>query len=463
MRLIRSSDSLEWGAKKPFQLEDAEFAAQNGKVILGHKTGMGKTHIALMAATHWDLNRILILGGGSSASTWNTQPKRWVDTQVAFLGGQPSTARDKTWHEMLYAKEGIWFSTYELFRRYLATEKKWNHHWDLIVCDEAHKLRSRKTQLYEALLRLDFDKFIGMSATWATRGPQDLWAILHLLNPKRFSSYWRFVNTFCYVEKTGFGTEVFGVKNLVGLQQQLNSQFYRSRSWKEIGQQFDPVERRVEEIDMDADQCKVYDELDNDMFAAHEDTSIITPTKLAKLTRLHQVAVLPQMLFPNIGIGAGLRHIIGKIEDDPHTVIYTYFASAIPLIEAALRVAGHTNIWSLRGGAKMAEVDKQVMGWKKTRGVMICSIRFAESFRIDTSNTAYVLGFSWDPNENIQAEGRLRAIDSPPIGPCVVTYVIIRGTIVEAVKGVTNDKARTVSQIFADYAVSTRRAQRAAG
>ena len=105
----------------------------------------------------------------------------------------------------------------------------------------------------------------------------------------------------------------------------------------------------------------------------------------------------------------------------------------------------------------MKDVDLTVAAWKKTRGVMICSVKFAESFRIDTTHTAYVLSFSFDPNENVQAEGRLRAIDSLIKSPVLVRYYIVKGTIVESVKDITNEKVRTISQIFQDYAIFRRK------
>lgn len=454
--ITRSAKSLEEAAQ--FQTEDAEFARASGGLVLGHATGMGKTHISLMAASSWpNINRVLVLGGGSSADTWDKQPRLWAaDTQCVFLDGQPGPKRAATWNNMVKGKEGVWYSTYEMFRRSMKAEKTWNIHWDLVICDEAHKLRSRSTKLYEQMRRVRFGKFIGMSATWASRGPQDLWAILHLIDPEAFSSYWRWVHTFCFVEDTGFGKEVFGVKDAELLRKRMHGKYYRSRSWTDIGHQLPPIRRQVEEVDMTKEQAMVYKELDEDMMASHDDSMVVAPTMLAKLTRLHQLAVLPQLLFPGMGPGAALEHLCEAVEDDPHTVVYTLFAQGIPIIESALRAKGHTRFQSLRGGLKKEEVSARVEEWKRVRGIMICSVMYAESFRIDTSHTAYMLGFSWDPNQNIQAEGRLRAIDSPIKSPVLVKYYIVRGTVVEAVRGVTNDKARTVSQIFADYAIFRR-------
>lgn len=432
---------------KPFQVEDSDFVAKNGNVVLGHKTGMGKSLIALRAWSQWSgMNKVLILGGKSAASTWNKQPMEWADTQTAFNDGYSSE-----WANMLQSKEGIWYSTYTMFQICMKQTKK-PPEFDLIIADEAHKLRNRKTLVYEQMRRVDFKRLIALSATWASRGPQDLWAIMHLIDPSRFSSYWRWVNTYCFVEESNFGKDIFGVKNKAELQKLMNGKYYRSRTWEDIGAQMDPIRREMVEVDMTKDQKKVYTDLDAEMYAEFEGAAVVTPSSLAKLTRLLQVAFMPSLLFPTIGTGGAMDYILESIEDDPHTVVYVFFTEAIPLVEAALRGKGHGNIFSLKGGMAMKAVDDQIAQWKKTKGIMICSVRFAESFRIDTCHTAYMLGFSWDPNDNIQAEGRLRAIDSTLKSPVLVKYIVIRNTVVEALRGVVNDKFRTVSQIFADYA-----------
>ena len=371
----------------------------------------------------------------------------WADTQIGFI------AKPGSWDEALHAKEGIWHTTYTTFRNCMSTLRaNASARWDLIIADEAHKIRNRKTKWYAQLRRVEFDKFVGMSATWASRGPQDLWAILYLLDRKRFPSYWSFVSRYCYVEDTPFGREIFGIRNKIELQERMNTQFYRARSWRDVGAQFDsPVRREVVELGLSKDQQKVTNELEQEMITSFDGKLLVTPTVLSKLTRLYQIAVCPRLLFATMGYGAALEHIVESIEDDPHTVVYTFFTEAIPIIEEALNLAGHKHVFHLKGGTKMSVVDETIAAWKKSQGIMICSIRFAESFRIETTNTAYVLGFSWDPNDNIQAEGRLRAIDSVLRSPVLVKYYIMQCSIMQAVKEVVNEKTRTISQIFQDY------------
>lgn len=437
-----------------FQQEDAEFVVKVGSAVLGHPTGMGKTLIALRI---WELlraRRVLVLGGKSSASTWTNQPKKWAGYDMDFI------AEPGSWDRALTAPVGAWHTTYDNFRNCMKTVPKWKTpHWDLVIADEAHRLRSHKTQWFQQTRRARWDHLVPMSATWSSRGPQDLWATLYLMDRKQFASYWRFVHTYCFVEENeGFGTNIYGIRNKTELQALLNGRYRRSRTWPEIGKQMPPLRREPVYVEMPQAMRRVYEQLDNELFAEVGGELVIAPTQLAKQVRLHQLATLPGMLFPSLGNGPILDNILDSVDDDPHTVIYTYFTEAIPYIAQALKDRGHQNVFKLVGGTPQKVVDQVIGEWKRTKGIIVISVRFAESFRVDTSHSAYFLSFSWDPNDNIQAEGRLRAIDSELEEAAIAKYYIVRNTICEVVQDVDNQKHRTTSQIFDDYAAMKGRA-----
>jgi hypothetical protein len=72
--------------------------------------------------------------------------------------------------------------------------------WFHIICDEVHRIKSRKAQQTRAIKSLNSQYRFGLSGTPADNKPQDLWSILNWLYPKRYSSYWRFVNEYCRFE-----------------------------------------------------------------------------------------------------------------------------------------------------------------------------------------------------------------------------------------------------------------------
>lgn len=305
---------------------------------------------------------------------------------------------------------------------------------DLLVNDELHRMMRKRNKIWESIKRMDFDHYLGLSATWASRGPQDLFPVLNLVNHQTFSSYWRFVNTWCHVEKSSFGTEIFGVKNEANLRKMLWERYYKSRTWPEVGNQFrkgvnnsdEPVIRRAEIVPMGKQQTKLINELDREMMVMLGKEMVITPNSLSLLTRKLQMAVSPKILLPSAEYGGPIDWLVDKISDDPHAVIFSPFKQGLQVMKQALIDDKYpeNRIFLLQGGTKPDDCNKIIDLWKKSRGIMLCTIAFAQSFPLDTTNNAYALGFLWDPNDNYQAEGRLRRFDSVLQVPCNMTYIV---------------------------------------
>jgi len=433
-----------------WQVEDSAFIARSRGCVVGHRTGAGKTLMTLGAWDSWNtVSKTLILGTRSSMSTWRKQLRRWADTPIMLLQG----ASDPDWKS--YADKnsvGVWGCTFATFRDHMskvypAPKKPPQPH--LVVIDELHRiLRNRNTQFFTQLRRLQPSYAVGLSATWASRGPQDIWPFLYFVNRHTFPSFWRFVETWCYVEEGTFGKEIYGVKNVANLRTLLRSRYYVSRSVPVL-----PTAREVIELEPTDAQKKWYDQLDNDMLAVIDGQMVITPNSLAKLTRLRQLSITPKLLNPNAEYGAAIEYILDQVSDDPHTVIFTPFAAAIPyLIEALVKDKyPPEKIFTLQGGDKEDKIDQVEADWKATRGICICSITFANSYRLDTSLTAYFWGFDWDPNNNLQAEGRLRSIESTIGVGVLCRYIALRGTTDHVVKDVVNGKIVTTDAFLHNY------------
>lgn len=436
--------NLEW------QVEDSAFMGRTKKCVVGHRTGAGKTLMTIAAWDSWpNVNKTLILGTRSSMATWRKQLLRWAKTPIILLQG-PGDPDWKSYAEK--GRPGVWGCTFGTFREYMAKVQLGVKHPprpDFIAIDELHRiLRNRNTQFFAQLTRVPTEYGIGMSATWASRGPQDLWPFLHWANRSTFPSYWTFVETWCYVDNGTFGKEVYGVRNVENLRTMLRSRYYVSRKVDIL-----PTTREVVELEPTNKQKKWYAQLDEDMLASISGQLVIVPNSLAKLTRLRQLSITPKLLSPDAEDGAAIEYLVEQISDDPHTVIFTPFAAAIPHLVAALIRDKYPpqNIFTLKGGDDEDTIDRVEAGWKACRGVCICSITFANSYRLDTSLTAYFWGFDWDPNNNLQAEGRLRSIESLIGVGVLCRYIALRGTSDHVVRGVVNGKIMTTDAFLQNY------------
>ncbi len=440
----------------PFQLEDAKFAARHKKVVLGHKTGLGKTFISLLA---WgmlpDVRKVLIVGTSSSLGTWRRVLRQWGGAEPVIMKG----SGDPGWKNFCAPNApGIWMCTYATFRILMgATEG--HMACDLLVTDELHKALRNRTATWKALTRIDCKYFFGATATWASKGPQDLWPILHCIDRKFFSSYWRFVETWCFVNNAQFGKEIFGVRNADKLKALLANNYYRTRTWKEVGQQFrigkeniEPVVRRVQHVSMTETQAVLYDGLATRSECRFDGELLLAQNSLDRLTKSLQMALSPALLFKTGEVGGAVEWLGEQVMPLDSAVIFLPYKGLAQICAKYFRDSGYTGeMYTLYGGLPIDVVDETVIDWRKKKGLMFCTISFAQSFDLSSADYAYFLGFDWDPNNNIQAEGRMRRFDTIFDVPCLATYIVVESTAYEAVQEVVNGKVSTVKQVLAGY------------
>lgn len=445
-------------AAVPFQREDAAFLVRHKRAVLGHKTGLGKTFISLLAWGHWpSVRRVLIVGTLSSIATWRRDIRKWGGGSTTILKGA-----DPEWSKATSpSQEGIWLCTYATFRILMqSTAKKPGKKvpFDLLITDELHKALRNRTVTWDCFKALEFDHYIGATATWASKGPQDLFPVLHLIDRKMFPSFWRFVNTWCFVNDAAFGKEIFGSRNSEKLRDLLRSRYYRARTWREVGGQFradnsqDPIVRRMEVIPMSEQQAMLYEQMQADMSVVLGDDFVVAQNSLDKLTKSLQLALSPKMLVKEADEGAAVAWVCERVAELPTAVVFVPFKQLTDICAEYLRANGYElPIFFLYGGISPDDCDATIEAWRKRGGVVFCTISYAQSFPLDNTDYAYMLGFDWDPNNNIQAEGRLRRFDTATSTPCLVTYVVVEGTEYYKVREVVNGKVVTVRQVLPEY------------
>jgi SNF2 family DNA or RNA helicase len=444
-------------AAVPFQVEDAEYLLRHPRSVLGHKTGLGKTFISILAWSQWpSVKRALIVGTLASINTWRNNLAIWGGAQTTFMQG----SGDPGWQSLMRGDRGIWLCTYATYRILIKSVPKPKRvKLDLLITDELHKALRNRTQTFTDLCRIDCDFYIGATATWASKGPQDLWPVLHIVDRRLFSSYWRFVDTWCYTSDGSFGKEIIGVKNSDNLRKMLRGNYYRSRTWSEVGSQFqvngEPIVRRVEYIKMSDDQAPIYNGMYDKMEARHGKHFVLAQNSLDKLTKCLQLALSPRLIHPEWPIGGPVNWLVDKLLDlESNAVVFIPFKDLADVAGKHLLANGYEKpVYFLYGGISPEVCATTIDAWRRTGGVVFCTISYAQSFALDATDYSFFLGFDWDPNNNIQAEGRLRRLDSVNKDPCMATYLVVEDTEYYKVQEVVNGKVENVRKVFHDYAL----------
>lgn len=89
--------------------------------------------------------------------------------------------------------------------------------YDTVIVDESVSIKNRKSRRFNSLKELIRNnkpaRLWLLTGNPAPRYLDDLWAQLHILNPREYSSYWRFVQKHCVIEQTPWGTKIKGNAN----------------------------------------------------------------------------------------------------------------------------------------------------------------------------------------------------------------------------------------------------------
>jgi SNF2 family DNA or RNA helicase len=171
-----------------FQDAGVAFLRSHPRCLLGDEAGLGKSRQLLLAAEGETLvvAPAMVLDGG----VWDAEVARW----------RPDLPVTTTSYHGLRAMDG----------RKVTKELKpaYRRHWDTVIFDEAQMLKGRKTTWTQAAETLckQADRVFLASGTPIPNWAHEMFVALKLLHPgdRRFTSYWRWIQTWFVVGRSRF-------------------------------------------------------------------------------------------------------------------------------------------------------------------------------------------------------------------------------------------------------------------
>ena len=193
---------------RPYQRVGARWIAESEHCILGDDPGTGKTVQALVADKLTNSRRTLILCPAYVIHVWYNHLREWFDEEpiVAYASGRARRAP-------LFNLDGRYMITnHESLRSYVELQMQT---FDHIIVDEAHRFQGRNSNQSRGLkyLTTRAAKITMLTGSPMWNRPNSLWNLLNILYPKRFTSYWRFVDYYCQIEQTPWTQKIVGPKH----------------------------------------------------------------------------------------------------------------------------------------------------------------------------------------------------------------------------------------------------------
>lgn len=419
-----------------YQAEGIEFLVRRGRAILADEQGVGKTVQALVAARRLvPSGRVLIVAPKSAAGVWIIEANKWIDEEVRSYQGT-SRAYD------VIDKWPMVVTNYSLLKEVF----KRKPHWDLIIFDEAHKLRNwrplSKKSTYKGLNSGSAMYKFFLTGTPIFSNAGDLWPLLNQIRPELFTSYWKFVGEWCVLDHNGYGVVILGTKNAKILNASLKKHgFMIRRLKKDVMPELPPKTRMEWPLDMTPKQASDYNKLAKELMLELEDRTLAVPNKIALVMRLRQLLVSPRLLGLDYD-GAAVEALREELsESNNASVLFTPFAQALPILQSALEKTGRpTRI--VRGGVTPEALAGFIKWFQDVRSerepVLLCSLLMGTSWTATRATQAYFLGYDWSPSNNFQAEDRLHRHGQKYA--TTIKYAMHHGTIDEHVMDILNNK-----------------------
>ncbi len=389
---------------RPFQIENVQAGAAR-HVLVADDCGLGKTvsAIEIAKACRRDLFksmwRGLIICPKSVRLQWLKELSRQDPTiPVRIVEYGETIAKDSYgWHIMHYEA--------------LTHKPPVQYVWDIVIADEAHRLRNRKAQRTIAIKKLSSIKRVALTGTPMDKDPAEMWSILNWLYPSEFTSYWKFRDMYVEVETDFWGyKKAKGPKNEAHLARLLKNRFLRHTK-EMVATQLPPKVFVDVPLQMGEHQAKLYHQIrtTKDLEVKTDQGKLVVASELVRFVRMQQVASAPANLGDKYAeiTSCKIDWTFDFITDNPdkYIVVFARFVRTAEEVHQMLLGANIEHDCYFGGSAKSQFPMRFAMGGVK---VLVATIAMAgEGLDLKHAHAAIFIDQEWSTIKMQQAYDRI--------------------------------------------------------
>lgn len=233
---------------RPYQMEDVAELLKHDTHGVFNEQRTGKTPTSIVAMDQKAEGRIVVVCPASMQAVWRTAFMQWT-TRPSFMADGTPEQRAKMidlWGETI---DGTLILSYDTFKQ---TKNREGEFLKITgkkpkgaIVDECHRAVGRSTQIFSALKHLRYTKHrLYLSGTPAPNHPSQVWSILHFIDPKTFTSYWRFVEEFFFTEEQRLPYYVAQKSGVTSIQQPLGFKPDKEQEYVELLAKYSIMRKR---------------------------------------------------------------------------------------------------------------------------------------------------------------------------------------------------------------------------
>lgn len=394
---------------RPFQEKGVAWLVDHAVGILADDMGLGKTAQALRAMEtlfmQGKIRSTLVVCPKSLLANWEAECTRWTPLLTVVRSMPTKDGSEAAWSSIIGASHII-LTSYEQMRRmaHLFTQTK----TELVIADEAHRLRKSEAKLVRAFRQLKPVRFWALTGTPIERNQEDLATLLSLLAPNRFS-----------VKSTRYGSDYLKAKARPYILRRLKS---------DVLHELPDVVDTKEILDLTSEQRTAYVRARSQPMRRHEGEV------LQRLTLLRALCDLDQ----HSGASAKLERILEILDairfSGEKAVVFSHTLQPLYALQGILHKQGIKGEL-LTGKHSIPERSQIIQSFKIRADIvaLLCSSRVGgEGLTLTEANHVIFINEWWNPSSNAQARDRVVRLGQERI--VYVHRFRCRGTVEEVLE-----------------------------
>lgn len=451
----------------PHQVEGIRKLARMRSFLLGDEMGLGKSLQALTVfCIDLKLGRsetLLIVCPVTLRNNWAREIEKFTRIPYVLLGEEPDpkrpgrtrtlgpTRRDTQLKQFLMnSGPRILIANYEQIASTAHAATLAEGFFDVVVFDEAHRIKNHNAKRTKACLALRSYRSFMLTGTPLLNRVDELWPMLHRIDPKKFPKYWAFVNRYCTFG--GYeGRQITGVKNEKELNEAIGAVMVR-RLKKNVLKlkepQFIKVYVGLTKLQRDMYEIAASDILDEEGEGDDLSDRLNIRNSLTKFLRLKQICGSPASIDEEFEDSSEkLDRVVELVEElregGEKVIIFTQFRGVLRLLVRRLIAAGIKPVYQLHGDVPQEERQSIVDTWSSdpNPSPIIMMTQLAEGLNMVAAKNGIFVDKLFTPGKNAQAVDRMNRIGQSEENQVTIYEMLAVDTVEERVEQILEEKS----------------------